>query len=824
LTREHNQTDVFQAKPLVDSMAEAEGIIDGLHLSQATRRLWLGILHILFNAADDVRLNLERIGQRLISDRERLKQMEADSGLSAGQIILRALHEMVDARLIDRGIVFSAILRSKGKGNAMGTLESVSAVETRLLALMRAQAPDADDGTEVELSIRRIVQRLEEEGLTTSPLLVRRLVKTLAHDGKGLAGAQGSIELLHVDRDRYRLRFRRRWEAVAHTAGLRRNVAHTILQAITAKAERLAKNSRATAGSDLTVSFSTNELAEAIRSDVALVGKVKKMLPAIDRALLFLHEQRAITLQGGLAALRQAMTIRLADAAKGRRFTRGDFKPLELHYLERRFQVHVMLEYIQLAMRKLALALTLTLDYFSMRRAQFVEKYFPDRQDVLDKATCQELYRDIVESLGNPVQTAVVAAAADDNMLVLAGPGSGKTTVMVHRCAYLIHVERINPRDILVLCFNHSAAVALRKRLAALAGKAARGVTVATYHGAALRLTGRSIRDMMTRAGQEAVDFDRIIADAVGLLKGETDIPGMDADEIRDRLLTGYSHILVDEYQDIDAAQYELVSAIAGRSLGEDNGKLAILAVGNDDQNIYTFRGTNVGFIRRFQEDYNAKPTYLVDNYRSSKHIITAANRLIAANRDRMKTAHPIRIDRKRRAALNGGRWTQIDPLAKGRVQIVAAKNRFHQAVAVKAELDRLAGLDPDWRWDGCAVLARTRDALHPVRAVFEQAGRCACIWTRGSPCTGSGKSGGSSTCSTPWKSRTSAPRICATWRPRPPRDGRPRCGRRFWMTFYLTIKRIRVMHCSPRRGLLTASTRPSPGTIGTRFWAVASF
>ena len=75
---------------------------------------------------------------------------------------------------------------------------------------------------------------------------------------------------------------------------------------------------------------------------------------------------------------------------------------------------------------------------------------------------------------------------------------------------------------------------------------------------------------------------------------------------------------------------------LAGLESEEDN-RLAIMAVGDDDQNIYTFRGANIRFIRQFQTDYSKEVVYLIENYRSSKNIISASNALIRANRDRMK-------------------------------------------------------------------------------------------------------------------------------------------------------------------------------------------
>jgi ATP-dependent DNA helicase RecQ len=575
----------------------------------------------------------------------------------------------------------------------------------------------------VELDVRRAAQRLKDGDSDANPLEIRALIKGLAHDGKGLAAGLGSLELQHLGRDRYQVRLQRRWEAIRKTAQLRRDVAFVILKTLVAKAEKELGAADEVKGSDVTVSFSSNELSASLLSDITLRSEVKKPLAAIDRALMFLHEHKAITLQGGLAIMRQAMTIRLKKEDRARHYTKGDFKPLEVHYREKRFQVHVMLEYAQLALDRVARALLLVLDYFSLGRLRFVKKYFADRKDVIERAITQEGYRNIVEKLGNPIQIATVGSLLEQNTLILAGPGSGKTTVIVHRCAYLLQVERVPAHQVLVLCFNHSAAVNLRKRLNELVGRDAYGVLVSTYHGAAMRLVGISVRDMVEADKGKDLEFDQVIRNAVRLIKGEIEVPGIEPDEVRARLLGGYSHILVDEYQDIDQAQYDLVSAIAGRKQEDAEEKLSIMAVGDDDQNIYAFRGANVEFIRKFQQDYPSEVVYLVENYRSSRHIINASNQLIRKNTDRMKTEHPICINRERDHNLAGGRWEQLDPVSKGRVQLITAKNRYHQAECVKVEFERLKRLEPSLAWDDCAVLARSRRDLAPVRSVFESAG-----------------------------------------------------------------------------------------------------
>ena len=217
---------------------------------------------------------------------------------------------------------------------------------------------------------------------------------------------------------------------------------------------------------------------------------------------------------------------------------------------------------------------------------------------------------------------------ADDreqtNVLVLAGPGSGKTRVLVHRIAYLVRVRRENPRSILALAYNRHAAVEIRRRLEDLIGDDARGVIVLTCHGLAMRLVGASFSGRANRLDEG--DFRDVLKQASALLRGEG-LPPEEADEFRARLLAGFRWILVDEYQDIGPDQYELISALAGRTLSDADDKLTIFAVGDDDQNIYSFNGSSVEFIRRFEADYGPRPSYLTGNYRSTGHIIAAATR-----------------------------------------------------------------------------------------------------------------------------------------------------------------------------------------------------
>ena len=364
-------------------------------------------------------------------------------------------------------------------------------------------------------------------------------------------------------------------------------------------------------------------------------------------------------------------------------------------------------------------ALRLAVDYFVLDRDEFLRRWLADREGEIARQTTPESWRTIVDSLRNPIQRRIVADDREQtNVLVLAGPGSGKTRVLVHRIAYLIRARRESPRGILALAYNRHAAVEIRRRLAELIGKDARWVMVLTCHALAMRLVGASFEGRANRMDDEG--FREILRDAAALLRGEG-LPPDEADEYRGRLLAGFRWILVDEYQDIGADQYELISALAGRTLSDEDNKLSLFAVGDDDQNIYAFNGSSVEFIRRFEADYGTKPAFLTDNYRSTAHIIAAANALIEPARERMKTGHPIGIDRARATEPPGGAWTNRDPVTHGQVQVLSVgDDAVTQAQAVVAELKRLSNLTQDWDWSRCAVVAREWSYLDPVRSLCE--------------------------------------------------------------------------------------------------------
>ena len=719
--RNQNQTRVFQAKLLVRTVNEARDILATLDLSERRQSLWLAIISELMNAdpsegitADDIARLPEFAALNANPDSNDMRARVREPSVEyITKQVFNTLNAMSKAKLLKKDTVLSAFVRYKVTDHSEIRLNRVVGLEKAMIAVMREHAPDPEGW--VPLDLRQINEHLHAAGHDDSHMdLLSGILKSIAMDGRGFAGSVGSIELKPTARGHYRIRLRRRWDDLEGLATKRQSVARIALETIYAQISKDVPPS-----ASCLCEFNFEQIENALRQDTVLSTELTDMQAAIERALMFLHEQQVIILQQGLAIFRSAMTIDMLPDAKGTQYTKEHYLPLQDHYGERIFQVHVMSEYARHGASKIKAAMELVLAYFSLDRDTFIKRYFQGRDTELSRATTAQSYEQIVDVLGNQDQQRIVQASEDSNMLVLAGPGSGKSRTVVHRCAYLLRVLRVPAQSILVCCFNRSAAVELRQRLAALVGREGYAVAVHTYHGLAMRLLGLSYRNLCEIG--DGADFDRVITDATALLKGDAHIGGVEPDELRERLLSGYRHILVDEYQDIDEPQYDLISAIAGRTQQDRDAQLSIMAVGDDDQNIYAFRGANVRFIHQFEEDYEARTHHLIHNYRSTRYIIEAANRLIAANRDRMKTDHQIQINTARELDPPGGNLGSKDRQTRGRVLLRRVVDAGAQAQATVARLVELRKLDPDASWSAMAVLSRTTRELADVRTECEQ-------------------------------------------------------------------------------------------------------
>ena len=697
LRREENRVQVFPSSLRVDSVAEAGRKLAKRELRAGYRDQLLAIAKALIEADPDEGISTD--------------ELVGVSGLKP-EAVRKAMFDLEALGIASNDTALTAFVHVGVQRTSRKRFSEAAALEVALIEALQETAPDMQVGDASNLHLRFVTQRLKDAGHAQAlPEQVWRILRSIAGDGRDEGGGKGSLGLRRADSETVRVTLNRPWKALAETALRRRSGAERLLDHLL---ECLPPRAR---GTDLLAETTLGKLMQALKSDLELKVKTadpEKLAKLLDRALLWLHEQEVVRLNKGLAVFRPAMTIHLGEDRR-RQFHSEHFKPLSLHYEDQVLQVHVMAEFAQRGLNKVAEALRLAMDYFSLSQKDFLRRWLPRGNEDLARETTPESWRSIVESLKNRAQQDIVADDEERNVLVLAGPGSGKTRVLVHRIAYLLRVRRENPRGIIALAYNRHAAVEIRRRLAELVGDDARGVLVYTCHGLAMRLVGASFSSRAEQPDDDA--FKDVMRQAVALLRGDG-LPPEEADEHRTRLLAGFRWILVDEYQDVGPEQYQLISALAGRTLADEDDKLSLFAVGDDDQNIYAWAGASVRFIRQFEADYQAKTVFLTDNYRSTAHIVAAANAAIEPAAERMKADHPIRVDRNRAKSPAGGDWEGLDIVAQGRVQILdAAPDPIAQAQAAMAELQRLSSLTPDWNWSACAVIARKWEYLVPLRA-----------------------------------------------------------------------------------------------------------
>ncbi len=711
LTREQNLVKIFPSSLRVASVQEAKNRLAGHKLEALYRDALVAVVETLINADPDEGISTDAL-------------MEV-SGLPPDRI-RTALNNLEKFGLATNDTVITAFVHVGVRRPSRKRLREAAAMEQQLIKMMRERAPDLDEGEQAPLNLRIAAQGLKDSGFPNArPEHVTRTLEGIARDGRGVGGGGGSVAVRKHAAETVMVTLKRSWDSLAGMAERRRNAATALLKHLL---HELPGNRR---GNDLLVTTTLGKLQQSINDtlDAApqLRSDTKDPRKLMERALLWMHEQEAIRLNKGLTVFRPAMTISLEAGTRG--FRQADFEELQHHYKRSVQQIHVMAEYAELGRDRLADALRLALDYFALGDEEFVRRWLPHRRSEMSRETTAESWQVIVESLNNPRQRALVADNREaTNVLVLAGPGSGKTTVLVHRIAYLVRCRRQNPRGILALAYNRHAAAEIRRRLRDLIGDDSRGVMVLTCHALAMRLIGASFSAAANQPRNE--DIETALRDtmkkATALLRGEElegeEAEPEDAEDTRTRLLAGFRWILVDEYQDIGPEQYGLIAALAGRTVSDADTRLTIFAVGDDDQNIYAFNGSSPEFIRRFEQDYNARTSLLVENYRSSGHIIEAANAVIAPAQPRMKTDHAIRRNDQRSKDPPGSVWQGLDPVSAGRVQILApASDAISQAQAAMAEMTRLSSLAAGWDWARCAVIAREWRYLEPIRSICEQ-------------------------------------------------------------------------------------------------------
>lgn len=705
LERHENHTRVFPGSLLVANEEEARERLRKKLGPDTEITPYLAIVSALMNTGDDESLSTD--------------ELMGITGLDS-RTVGAMLRDLDRWRLLSNDTELGVIFHKEPP--SAQRLEELMRLEDALVARLREAAPDADQQEWHILNVRSLCDLLRRDLRTDlDPQRLGRLLKSFAEPfGEGGDDAQRSFFAMRPGgSDLRHVRLQRAWQNIETTRARRMRLA----QALVATFDGLRKNNA------LLATCKQGDLEAMLQADAALADlEIRDWDTALRAALLYLDANEVLHLARGKAVFRSAMRIQFDPEANRRQFSKTDYTELALHYKDKTIQIHVMAEYAKLALHKAQEAMRFIVDYFSLSWQEFVRRWFAGRKDVLELATTEAAHRRILTELRNPVQQAIVAARPENSQLILAGPGAGKTRVIVHRVAWLLRECMVQPEEIMVLTYNRSATAEIRSRLWQLVGRDAAGVAVQTLHSLAMRLTGTSYAVAMEQG--ESINFSDVIRQATTFLQKAAPIGDGDDETslARERLLAGLRFLLVDEYQDINGEHYALISALAGRSLQTEHDRLSLMAVGDDDQNIYAFGGADVRYIRQFENDYQAQRFSLIENYRSTVHIINCASQVIAPARNRMKHEQELRIDQARRGQAAGGDWARKDSLAEGRVHILEVPPRDEQEAGIAlAELERLYALRGDTggagRWGHFAVLARRRNDLDALQALCRSRG-----------------------------------------------------------------------------------------------------
>ena len=378
---------------------------------------------------------------------------------------------------------------------------------------------------------------------------------------------------------------------------------------------KLASNTIKENSPNKAVLFSVVELLNQIKSShQSLFGKLDNLqLEDVEEALLYLSKVGVLKLEGGFLVLYNAMDIQRIKDNKSR-YKQDDYRILNEFYKQKIQQVHIVGEYANLMVKDYNTALQYVQDYFQMDYKKFVSKYFKgERTCEIQRNLTPKKYKQLFGQLSKR-QMDIISDKDSRCIVVAAGPGSGKTRVLVHKLASLLLLEDVKHEQLLMLTFSRAAATEFKQRLMELIGNAAHFVEIKTFHSYCF--------DILGRIGN-LEDAKNVVAKAAEMInQGE-----VEPNKI------GKTVLVIDEAQDMGTEEYALVKALM-----TSNEEMRVIAVGDDDQNIYEFRGSDSGYMYQLTQERGSKIVEMTENYRSAHHPVNFANDFLKIIDKRMKS------------------------------------------------------------------------------------------------------------------------------------------------------------------------------------------
>ncbi len=438
----------------------------------------------------------------------------------------------------------------------------------------------------------------------------------------------------------------------------------------------LAERAEKQEGSAIKVSFSLVGMYKAYKESAHFeLFETSVSLGDFEDAILFLSKINALTLEGGFLVIYNAMSITRKVLDNKIRYKIDDYRMLDEFYKQKIQQIHIVGEYANLMVKDYGAALRFVHDYFNMDYKKFITKYFKgERERQIVRNITPEKYEELFGGLSER-QLEIINDTESKYIVVAAGPGSGKTKLLVHKLASLLLMEDIKHEQLLMLTFSRAAATEFKSRLIDLIGNAAYYVEIKTFHSYCFDLIGK-IGNL-----EQSEDIVRKTAELI------------ESGEIEQEKITK-GVLVIDEAQDMDKHEFSLVL-----SLMRMNPDMRVIAVGDDDQNIYEFRGSNSVHMRTLVQEYGAKYYEMTDNYRSKSLIVSFSNWFAQGIRHRMKK-------------------TEIKSVSKepGSVQLIQfSSEHFEQAV-----VDAVCGLRDRRR---TCVLTNTNDEAMRITGLLVKHG-----------------------------------------------------------------------------------------------------
>ena len=467
----------------------------------------------------------------------------------------------------------------------------------------------------LHITYKQLNDNAVHDGINTSTekkirtLLYFLAVKGYAH--KKEDGVRNLIVTRDKDIETIIKRFERRIEVCRFIIERLYSLAEKISKTVTEESN----NSSSVDSKEKPLQFSVVELLNDLKSsNQSLFSDFSSLqLEDVEEALLYLSKIGAMKLEGGFLVLYNAMAIKRIKEPR-LHYKQEDYRMLNEFYKQKIQQIHIVGEYANLMVRDYDAALQYVQDYFQMDYHCFISKYFKgNRETEIERNVTPSKYKKLFGILSKR-QKEIIDDHESRCIVVAAGPGSGKTRVLVHKLASLLLLEDVKHEQLLMLTFSRAAATEFKQRLMQLIGNAAHFVEIKTFHSYCFDLLGR-VGNL-----DEAGDVVKQAAEMIN--NGE-----VEPNRISKTVL------VIDEAQDMSKDDYALVSALM-----KANEEMRVIAVGDDDQNIYEFRGSNSRYLYELTQTEHSRFIEMTENYRSLRHIVDAANDFARNIRQRIKS------------------------------------------------------------------------------------------------------------------------------------------------------------------------------------------